>query len=150
MDHTPPLTLSYHNLGLQVEIQCPRPHKLFPQTQGPQPLYTLVRWASPLPGARGKQHRELGLYAPASHWVYRSAELWSDGWVVLRFSVLYVIYNWTVVSSPYSFSCKMIPNDAEDQIEAGFGAAQAMQLIHGHHFVVRTSSASVFISSEIS
>jgi len=40
-----------------------------------------------------------------------------------------------MVSSPYSFSCKMIPNDAEDQIEAGFGAAQAMQLIHGHHFV---------------
>jgi hypothetical protein len=43
------------------------------------------------------------------------------------------------VSSPYSYSCKKVPNDAEDQIEAGLGAARAMQIIHGTPFTVRPS-----------
>jgi len=36
-----------------------------------------------------------------------------------------------MLSSPYSYSCKKIPKDAEDQMEAGFGAARAMQSTHG-------------------
>ncbi|KAG6917153.1 hypothetical protein DXG01_003666 [Tephrocybe rancida] len=36
-----------------------------------------------------------------------------------------------MLSSPFSYSCKAVPKDAEDQIEAGLGAAQAMSHIHG-------------------
>lgn len=36
-----------------------------------------------------------------------------------------------MLSSPFSYSCKKTPKDAEDQIEAGLGAARAMQLTHG-------------------
>ena len=38
------------------------------------------------------------------------------------------------VSTPYSYSCQFYPPDAEDQIEAALGAAQASFKIHGHHF----------------
>lgn len=40
------------------------------------------------------------------------------------------------MSSPFSYSCKKTPKDAEDQIEAGLGAARAMQLTHGTVIVV--------------
>ena len=32
-----------------------------------------------------------------------------------------------VVSSPFSFSCKRTPKDAEDQLEAALGASQALK-----------------------
>lgn len=44
--------------------------------------------------------------------------------------------NITLVSSPYSYSCKRYPKDAEDQIEAGLGAARALQDVHGTTFMV--------------
>ena len=34
------------------------------------------------------------------------------------------------VSSPYSFSCKRVPKDAEDQLEAASGAASATAKVH--------------------
>lgn len=42
----------------------------------------------------------------------------------------------TPVSSPYSYSCKRVPADAEDQIEAGLGAARALMDVHGTEFMV--------------
>ncbi|KAG6865072.1 hypothetical protein C0991_005301 [Blastosporella zonata] len=36
-----------------------------------------------------------------------------------------------MLSSPFSYSCRAIPKDAEDQLEAGLGAARAMSLVHG-------------------
>jgi len=39
-----------------------------------------------------------------------------------------------MVSSPFSYSCDELPPDAEDQIEAGLGAAQAIKAVHGTQF----------------
>lgn len=36
-----------------------------------------------------------------------------------------------MLSSPFSYSCRVIPKDAEDQIEAGLGAARALQMTYG-------------------
>ncbi|KAF8066532.1 peptidase M14 [Lyophyllum atratum] len=36
-----------------------------------------------------------------------------------------------MLSSPFSYSCSRIPQDGEDQLEAGLGAAQAMGRVHG-------------------
>ncbi|KAH6901555.1 preprocarboxypeptidase A2 [Coprinopsis sp. MPI-PUGE-AT-0042] len=38
------------------------------------------------------------------------------------------------ISAPFSYSCKRLPKDAEDQAEAAFGAARAIQDIHDVHF----------------
>ena len=35
------------------------------------------------------------------------------------------------VSAPFSYSCDVFPRDAEDQIEAALGAAQAGSRVHG-------------------
>jgi len=35
-----------------------------------------------------------------------------------------------MISSPYSFSCKRVPKDAEDQLEAASGAASATARVH--------------------
>jgi len=43
-----------------------------------------------------------------------------------------------MVSSPFSYSCKKLPKDAENQIEAGMGAARAMQMVHGMTFTTGT------------
>ncbi|KAK7689355.1 hypothetical protein QCA50_007146 [Cerrena zonata] len=36
-----------------------------------------------------------------------------------------------MISSPYSYNCKRIPKDAEDQVEAAMGAAKAIKDVHG-------------------
>ncbi|PVF93438.1 hypothetical protein CPB86DRAFT_837442 [Serendipita vermifera] len=36
-----------------------------------------------------------------------------------------------MLSSPYSYSCNVLPRDAEDQIEAALGAARASSRVHG-------------------
>lgn len=41
-----------------------------------------------------------------------------------------------MLSTPYSFSCKRIPKDAEDQMEAAMGATQALRMVHGTPFTV--------------
>jgi hypothetical protein len=55
---------------------------------------------------------------------------------VLSLSRLRENPNITAVSSPYSYSCKRVPKDAEDQIEAGLGAARALMEVHGTEFMV--------------
>ena len=35
------------------------------------------------------------------------------------------------VSSPYSYSCKRLPKDAEDLMEAALGASNALKKVHG-------------------
>ncbi|KAH8078719.1 peptidase M14 [Cristinia sonorae] len=39
-----------------------------------------------------------------------------------------------MLSSPYSYSCKRAPKDAEDQIEAAMGAARSTKAVHGTVF----------------
>ncbi|KDR79479.1 hypothetical protein GALMADRAFT_243580 [Galerina marginata CBS 339.88] len=39
-----------------------------------------------------------------------------------------------MLSSPYSYKCKRLPKDAEDQIEAALGAANALTSVHGTSF----------------
>ncbi|KAI8970884.1 hypothetical protein BD414DRAFT_501498 [Trametes punicea] len=39
-----------------------------------------------------------------------------------------------MLSTPYSFSCKKIAKDAEDQLEAALGAANAIQQVHGTEY----------------
>ncbi|KAK0471136.1 peptidase M14 [Armillaria novae-zelandiae] len=46
-----------------------------------------------------------------------------------------------MISSPYSYSCKRVPKDAEDQIEAATGAAHALKLAHGTSFTINKSSS---------
>ncbi|KIY52782.1 peptidase M14, carboxypeptidase A, partial [Fistulina hepatica ATCC 64428] len=43
-----------------------------------------------------------------------------------------------MVSSPYSYSCKRLPKDAEDQLEAALGAAKAIKSIHGAQYTTGT------------
>ncbi len=45
------------------------------------------------------------------------------------------IHNFAV-STPFSYSCRRTPKDAEDQLEAISGAAFAMKKLHGMHFTV--------------
>lgn len=45
------------------------------------------------------------------------------------------------MSTPYSFSCKKYPKDAEDLLEAALGAAHAIKQIHGTPFTVSLSAA---------
>lgn len=40
-----------------------------------------------------------------------------------------------MLSIPYSYSCKRIPKDAEDQIEAAMGATHALRQVHGTDFM---------------
>ena len=40
------------------------------------------------------------------------------------------------VSTPYSYSCKKTPKDAENQVEAALGAARAIKAAHGTVFTV--------------
>ncbi|KAL4264370.1 peptidase M14 family protein [Pleurotus pulmonarius] len=39
-----------------------------------------------------------------------------------------------MLSTPYSFSCKRLPKDAEDQLEAALGSVQALRVKHGTVF----------------
>ncbi|TFK96150.1 hypothetical protein BDV98DRAFT_536976 [Pterulicium gracile] len=39
-----------------------------------------------------------------------------------------------IISAPYSYTCKRIDKDAEDQLEAALGAASAIYHTHGVHF----------------
>ncbi|KAF9787846.1 peptidase M14 [Thelephora terrestris] len=41
-----------------------------------------------------------------------------------------------MISSPYSFSCKRVPKDAEDQLEAASGAASALTSVHAVPYTV--------------
>ncbi|KAK0443363.1 peptidase M14 [Desarmillaria tabescens] len=49
-----------------------------------------------------------------------------------------------MISSPYSYSCKRVPKDAEDQIEAATGAARALQLTHGTVFTIASLCESLY------
>jgi hypothetical protein len=42
-----------------------------------------------------------------------------------------------IVSSPFSYSCKKYPRDAEDQLEAALGAVSALRQPYGTSFMVR-------------
>ncbi|KAI0777722.1 hypothetical protein BD413DRAFT_467519 [Trametes elegans] len=39
-----------------------------------------------------------------------------------------------MLSTPYSYTCKKVPKDAEDQLEAALGAANAIKQVHGTPF----------------
>ena len=41
-----------------------------------------------------------------------------------------------IVSTPYSYSCKRFPKDAEDQLEAAMGASHSLKAAHGTVFKV--------------
>lgn len=36
-----------------------------------------------------------------------------------------------VVSTPYSYSCGVVPPDGEDMLEAAHGVAAALRIVHG-------------------
>jgi hypothetical protein len=42
-----------------------------------------------------------------------------------------------IVSSPFSFTCSRLPNDAENQLEAALGAVSALRKPYGTMFNVR-------------
>jgi hypothetical protein len=46
----------------------------------------------------------------------------------------------SIVSTPFSYSCKKTPKDAEDQLEAISGAAFAIKKSHGTQYTVSTVS----------
>lgn len=47
-----------------------------------------------------------------------------------------------IVSSPFSYSCKKLAQDAENQLEAALGAVSALHKAHATTFVVRSLSLS--------
>jgi threonine aldolase len=47
------------------------------------------------------------------------------------------LFGRTVVATPYSYKCDRLPKDAEDQMEALLGAAQAGRSVYGTQFNVR-------------
>src|ERR1019366_368775 len=60
----------------------------------------------------------------------------------MRTCILTIIHSFldgdvsSVVSTPFSYSCKKSPKDAEDQLEAISGCAHAMKKSHGTLFTV--------------
>lgn len=51
---------------------------------------------------------------------------------IISFSKTFV----SAVSTPFSYSCKKTPKDAENQVEAALGAARAIKAAHGTSFSV--------------
>ncbi|KAF9472375.1 peptidase M14 [Pholiota conissans] len=49
-----------------------------------------------------------------------------------------------MLSSPYSYTCKRTPKDAEDQIEAALGACHALKSVHGTAFKVGTLCSTLY------
>ena len=56
-----------------------------------------------------------------------------------------VTYCPAIVSTPFSYSCKKTPKDAEDQLEAISGAAFAMKKSHGTQYTVSVSPFTVVV-----
>ena len=54
-----------------------------------------------------------------------------------------------IVSLPYSYSCDVLPADAEDLYEAALGAAYAIRRKHGIAYTVRHSHVLPFAPSSI-
>jgi hypothetical protein len=48
-----------------------------------------------------------------------------------------------IVSSPFSFTCSRLPNDAENQLEAALGAVSALRKPYGTMFNVRLAIPSL-------
>jgi hypothetical protein len=55
-----------------------------------------------------------------------------------------------IVSTPYSYSCKRFPNDAEDQLEAAMGASHSLKAAHGTVFRVYDLFPSVSFDNGVS
>jgi len=55
----------------------------------------------------------------------------------------------SVVSTPFSYSCKKTPKDAEDQLEAISGAAFAMKKSHGTQYTVSTVSPLTVVNGHV-
>ncbi|KZT02813.1 uncharacterized protein LAESUDRAFT_729776 [Laetiporus sulphureus 93-53] len=49
-----------------------------------------------------------------------------------------------MISTPFAYSCKKIPKDAEDQIEAALGAARAIKQVHGTSFTIGSLCSSLY------
>lgn len=62
--------------------------------------------------------------------IFRAMAKWVSGSTRVASVGLAESHGPTPVSSPYSFSCKRVPKDAEDQLEAASGAASALTRVH--------------------
>ncbi|TFK23888.1 Zn-dependent exopeptidase [Coprinopsis marcescibilis] len=80
---------------------------------------------------------------PCSHWYpgsrpFESPEVNSiaNFLSTLHFPVAFVDLRsyGQMISSPYSYSCKRVPKDGEDQAEAAFGVVHAIKDVHEVHF----------------
>src|SRR5208282_2375635 len=65
---------------------------------------------------------------------------------LLRIWLLNDIYIY-IVSTPYSNSCRRFSADAEDQLEAAFGASQSLKAAHGTAFKVNELYSSVIFDN---
>lgn len=101
-------------------------------------LHAVVPRPSRVRVAGGEQHRKLHHDAPRAQGVHRPEELRPDECVGGLFSECsFGLSRWApAVSTPFAYSCKKTPKDAEDQIEAAHGAARAIRLEHGTSFTV--------------
>lgn len=102
---------------------------------GPQcrPLWTLVPRLSSLWSTWGQRAGFLPYLS--NRWtgqgcsILRPPVLWANEYVKLYDQINFT--NVCIVSAPFSYSCEVYPPDAEDQIEAALGAAQAASRVHG-------------------
>ena len=105
------------------------------------PVLDVVSGPPRVRGPRGEQYRQLCDDPPWAQSVPRPQELWPDAYVSISFVVSVAdCRRWTPVSTPYSFSCKRTPKDAEDQLEAALGAAKAITQVHGTAYTVHSCS----------
>jgi hypothetical protein len=114
----------------QIEECC------FGQVIPSRPLLPLVPRKSSLPGPRGQQHGELLFALAAPERFPRSTELRTNVYVRPPSMDNNSVMPCFSVSTPFSYSCKRSPKDAEDQLEAISGAAYAMKKSHGTVFTV--------------
>jgi hypothetical protein len=115
------------------------------QARSGGPLLTLVSRKPPIPGPRSQQHGKLFCAFAALEGIPGFAKLRANAYVHLPNS--FMTSWWTdasfAVSTPFSYSCRRTPKDAEDQLEAISGAAHAIRRLHGTQFTV--SSVSPFV-----
>ena len=103
----------------------------------------MVSRKSPVSGPRSKQHGKLLQSFATFKRIFGFTKLWPNAYVHPDYNSQprQLTYCCSIVSTPFSYSCKKTPKDAEDQLEAISGAAFAMKKSHGTQYTVCTMSS---------
>ena len=112
-------------------------------------MFSFVSRFSGVPVTWSQRHCQLGNYAPKCNSFYWFEKLWTDACALVFTSISSLATQWHllyIVSTPYSYSCRF-SEDAEDQLEAAFGASQSLKAAHGTVFKVKEMFSSVIFDN---